>query len=82
MTQRIDDVRADPKFCILCGEPNHCALAEEALGAQEGAGSPPPCWCVSEEFPTRLVERVAQGKGQAQCICRQCLDRHREIESK
>ena len=65
----------DPRLCVLCGEPNDCALAESSPSSGE------PCWCVAEEFPTLLVESVAREQGQSRCLCRRCLERYRQDET-
>jgi hypothetical protein len=63
------EIRIDRSRCVLCGQPNDCALAREG---QPGDG---PCWCVDETFPTSLRERARAKDDGASCICRACLAR-------
>jgi Cysteine-rich CWC len=75
MSQRDDLLPPEDKsLCVVCGEPNECALEREG-GAGDDA-----CWCVSEVFPRPLVAWLAEEKDQQRCLCRNCLARHRAGE--
>ena len=58
--------------CPLCGKENHCALEIEKL-----TGEPQPlCWCVGQEFPKELLEKVPEQR--MACICLHCLNKSKE----
>ena len=62
------EISVDRSRCVICGEPNDCALA------REGDASKEPCWCVGKAFPADLRERATTRDGGESCICRRCLD--------
>ena len=68
-------IAIDRSLCVLCGEPNECALAGDGLGTGE------PCWCVGESFPVTLCARATDQDGGSSCICRGCLEKNREEAS-
>ncbi|WP_409366966.1 cysteine-rich CWC family protein [Lysinibacillus sp. 38-6] len=53
--------------CPLCGNENHCGVAE---GQQT-------CWCMKEKFPEDLIESVSQERNM--CICPHCLHTYKNI---
>ncbi len=50
--------------CVLCGAPNHCAMAE-------GRGN--PCWCATTTIPPALLARVPAALRGTACICPRCV---------
>jgi len=58
----------DPSRCVLCGEPNECALA------RPGADGTERCWCVDRIFPAELTERATATDAGGSCICPRCLE--------
>lgn len=68
-------VASDLSRCLVCGEPNDCALAKRSdAGAERGETS---CWCVAEDFPRELVQRLSALAESPRCVCRACLARYR-----
>ena len=66
----------DRSRCVLCGGPNECALARDAVsdGESREVETAEPCWCVGQVFPETLTEGATARDGGASCICRSCLD--------
>jgi hypothetical protein len=62
-------ISLDRSRCVLCGEPNECALARDQADAGE------PCWCVGQSFPRTLRVRATEQDGGESCICRRCLEK-------
>ena len=62
-------ITVDRSRCILCGEPNECALASGDAKSDE------TCWCVGESFPAILLATAASRDDGESCICRACLER-------
>lgn len=56
----------DPAICPLCDQPNQCQMA----GATPVNG---PCWCVRQEFPAELLDRVPEAARSRACICARCV---------
>ncbi len=52
--------------CPLCGAPNDCQLACTTGYKRE-------CWCMKENFPQELLDRVPEEARRVACICRQCV---------
>lgn len=65
------EITIDRSLCVICGEPNECALAGDDAGTGE------PCWCVDESFPVTLCVRATDQDGGDSCICRSCLEKSR-----
>ena len=59
----------DRGSCVLCGEPNECALA------RGGGTSEDPCWCFEASFPVELLAAATTKDGGQSCVCRRCLER-------
>ncbi|WP_371916464.1 cysteine-rich CWC family protein [Pseudomonas sp. PIC25] len=54
-----------PRHCPLCGQPNDCALANDASGQTR-------CWCFDIDVdPTALERLPAESRGKA-CLCPRC----------
>ena len=68
MTEVIS-VKVAPRFCVLCGEPNDCAMAKREAGEK----SEDPCWCALQSFPETLTKKADEVDGGASCICLRCL---------
>jgi hypothetical protein len=68
----MDSSLLDRSVCPLCGQKNQCALEIEKL-----TGEPqPPCWCVGQEFPKELLEKVPVQR--MACTCLECLNKSKE----
>jgi len=63
--------QSDPTRCPLCGESNQCASAANPEAAE--------CWCGAEKFPRDLLARVPESAARRACICRRCLESHRNV---
>ncbi|MGE7092291.1 cysteine-rich CWC family protein [Lysinibacillus sp. NPDC048646] len=57
----------DEKCCPICGEENHCELAE-------GHNT---CWCMKACFPERIFEAVTPESNK--CICQKCLNTYKGV---
>ena len=75
----------DASRCALCGGPNACALAPDSQsgGAELGQTlgqteeeKAAACWCVSEVFPTSLLDALPESERGRRCVCRACLVAH------
>jgi hypothetical protein len=76
MSDSLVEIKIDRSRCVLCGEPNECALAED-----DETDTAEPCWCVSESFPVTLCESATDLDGGSSCICRRCLEKNRQESS-
>lgn len=61
--------------CPLCGAPNDCQLSTTS-------GYKGECWCMKEDFPEKLMERVPEEARRVACICRRCVVIARRAEAK
>ena len=61
--------------CPLCGGANDCQMA--TTGAYKG-----PCWCVNENVPPCVLERVPEEARRTVCVCRRCVIEARRGELK
>ncbi|MBI4326507.1 MAG: cysteine-rich CWC family protein [Chloroflexi bacterium] len=53
-------------LCPVCGEPNHCRLAQCCL--YKGL-----CWCEESIVPSHVLRFLAEGQLAPACLCRHCL---------
>ena len=58
----------DPSLCPLCGSANRCAMElERATGLPQ-----PPCWCLAQEIPADVLERIPAPLRNKACVCARC----------
>lgn len=60
----------NPARCPLCGQANECLLCSPV--AYKGQ-----CWCMQQEIPADLLERIPENYRNRACICRSCVEKHR-----
>jgi hypothetical protein len=71
MTERPSNITIDPALCALCGRENGCAMAADPTSST-------PCWCTPLAIPRSLLALVPEEARNRACICRACIERHRE----
>lgn len=51
------------KQCPLCAGQNHCSSDSKKL-----------CWCMTENFPKGIFEKLSADQIRKACICQSCLE--------